>query len=452
MIPITRRRFLGSVAASTAALNARRVMASPPQGTGGGTGRPAILGGAPVRRDPFPGWPVADAREEQDLLKVLRSGRWNRGGQVGRFESAYAALTGARHCLATANGTSALLAALAGIGIGPGDEVIVPPYTFVATINVVLLNHALPVFVDSDIETSQIDARKIEAAITDRTRAILPVHLGGSAADLDTILEIAGRHGIPVIEDACQSHLAQWRGRKVGSLGRAGCFSFQASKNLNCGEGGALITSDEALLDTCYRFHNNSRSREAAGSTDFSYRGAGANLRLTEFQAALLLAQMSRLEAQSARRETNAAYLNRQLSQIPGITPARTYDGCTRHAYHIYMLRYDPAGFAGLPRAQFLEAVRAEGVPVSGGYSPLNKEPVVTEVLAGPAYQRIYGRDEMARWRERSECPLNDRLCEEAIWMGQTTLLGERRDMDQIVEAFAKIQTHAAELRQTTND
>lgn len=449
---MTRRRFLGSVAASTAALGVRPPRAAASTVRRADAGRPAILGGAPVRTEPFPSWPVSDELEERELLKVLRSGRWNRGGEVERFEAEYARLTGAQHCLATANGTSALLAALGGLGIGQGDEVIVPPYTFVATINVVLLNHALPIFVDSDIETSQIDASKVEAAITDRTRAIIPVHLGGSAANLDVILEVASRRNIPVVEDACQSHLAEWRGKTVGSLGRAGCFSFQASKNLNCGEGGALITSDGELLERCYRFHNNSRSRAAAGTPDFSYRGTGANLRLTEFQAALLLSQMTRLEMQSKRREQNAAYLNAQLSQIPGITPARTYDGCTRHAYHIYMLRYDPSGFAGLPRERFLKALRAEGIPASGGYSPLNKEPVVTETLAGPAYERIYGRETMARWRERNECPMNDRLCEEAIWMGQTTLLGERRDMDQIVEAFAKIQRHASELKGVTNN
>ena len=136
-----------------------------------------------------------------------------------------------------------------------------PPYTFVATVNPVLLNHALPVFVDTDRETSQIDASKIERAITKRTRAIIPVHLGGSVANLDAILPIAKKRGLFVIEDACQSHLAEWRGKKVGTLGDLGCFSFQASKNLNSGEGGAIITSDDALLETCYRFHNNSRGR-----------------------------------------------------------------------------------------------------------------------------------------------------------------------------------------------
>jgi dTDP-4-amino-4,6-dideoxygalactose transaminase len=267
------------------------------------SGRPAILGGPAVRTAPYPGWPVHADLESRALEDVIASGRWNRGPQVERFEREYARLTGAAHCLATANGTAALITTLTALGVGPGDEVIVPPYTFVATINAVLLRHALPVFVDTDLETFQIDARKVASAITARTKAVMPVHLGGAAADLDTILAAAAAGGVPVVEDACQAHLAEWRGRKVGSLGRAGCFSFQASKNLNSGEGGAILTSDATLHDACFRFHNNSRGPAAAGSTDFSYRGVGANMRLTEFQAALLLAQMTRLDDQARRRD-----------------------------------------------------------------------------------------------------------------------------------------------------
>ncbi|HWH33225.1 MAG TPA: aminotransferase class I/II-fold pyridoxal phosphate-dependent enzyme, partial [Egibacteraceae bacterium] len=179
---------------------------------------------------------MADSTEERALVALVRGGKWFRGEQVAAFEAAYAALTGARGCLATANGTSALITSLAALGIGAGDEVIVPPYTFIATVNAVLLMGALPVFVDTDRETFQIDARRIEEAITPATRAIVPVHLGGSAADLDTVMDVARRRGLTVVEDACQAHLAEWRGRKVGTYGAAGCFSFQASKNLNSGE------------------------------------------------------------------------------------------------------------------------------------------------------------------------------------------------------------------------
>jgi perosamine synthetase len=448
---VSRRRFLETVVAGSAVAAARpsyagtRAWAQSPT-SGHVPVRPALLGGDPVRRTPFPSWPVADRREEQALVELIRSGRWFRGEKVAAFEAAYASLTGSPYCLATANGTSALITSLAALDIGPGDEVIVPPYTFVATVNAVLLRHALPVFVDSDRETFQIDARRIEAACTPRTRAILPVHLGGAAADLDTIMEITRRRSLAVVEDACQAHLAEWRGRKVGAHGRTGCFSFQASKNLNSGEGGAILTGDEAIVEACYRFHNNSRGRRNTGS-DFTYASPGANLRMTEFQAALLLAQMTRLEEQSRTREQNAAYLTGLLEDIPGITPARMYEGCTRNAYHLYMFRYDAEAFAGLPRAVFLKALAAEGVPASGGYSPLNREPFLEEAFSGRGFQAIYGHTRLGAWREQNRCPENDRLCAEAVWLTQSMLLGPRRDMDQIAEAVRKIQASASDLR-----
>jgi perosamine synthetase len=450
-----RRQFLGTVAAGSVSLAARDTVAAPqiaaPKSAAQGAGRrPAVLGGTPVRTAAFPAWPVQDSREEQALVSVLKSGTWGRlgGGQVKAFEAKYATLTGTPHCLATANGTSALLTALAAMGIGAGDEVIVPPYTFVATINAVLMLNALPVFVDTDIETFQIDARKIAAAITPQTRLILPVHLGGSVADMDAIMALSSARGIPVLEDACQSHLAQWKGRHVGSIGKAGCFSFQASKNLNSGEGGAIITTDQAIADKAFAFHNN--GRPGSGS-DFAYRHTGLNLRLTEFQAALLLAQMTMLESQARQRETNAAYLTSQLAHIPGITPAKMYPGVTRNAYHLYMLRYDAAAFAGLTRASFLKALRAEGVPASGGYSPLNKEPFLATTFASTAYQRIYGAATLRSAEERSRTPQNDRLCEEAVWLTQTMLIGPREDMDQIVDAVAKIQKHAGDIARQSN-
>jgi len=443
--PLSRRRFLGAVAGGAAITGASHASARVRLDDTGA--KPAVLGGSPVRSAPFPSWPVRDTTEEQALTDVVRSGHWNRGAQVERFEAEYARLTGAAHCLATANGTSALLATLGALDVGPGDEVIVPPYTFVATINAVLLRHALPVFVDTDVETFQIDARKVAAAITDRTKVVMPVHLGGAVADLDTILAAAAARHVPVVEDACQAHLAEWKGRKVGTYGRAGCFSFQASKNLNCAEGGAILTNDIELLETCYRFHNNSRGRATAGSTDFSYRGVGANLRLTDFQGAMLLSQMTRLEQQARTRDANGAYLTSLLSGIAGIRPARTYAGCTRNAYHLYMFRYEGTAFGGLTRTQFLKALRAEGVPASGGYSPLTKESSVVETLAGRGYQRIYGKAELARLAERNLCPGNDRLCGEAVWLTQTMLLGPRTDMDQIADAIRKIQRHCADLR-----
>jgi dTDP-4-amino-4,6-dideoxygalactose transaminase len=411
--------------------------------------RPALLGGAPIRTAPFPSWPVVDELEERRLMAVLRGGRWFRGygDQVETFERAYADLLGAKYCVATANGTGALTASLGALDIGPGDEVILPPYTFVATLNVILLHHALPVFVDSDLETFQIDAKRIERAITDRTAAIIPVHLGGGAADLDTILEVAKRRGLPVVEDACQSHLAEWRGRPVGTWGTTGCFSFQASKNLNSGEGGAILTGDPEVAARCYGFHNNGRAHGIAGY-NFSYTGGrSANLRLTEFQAALLLAQMTRLEAQSRTRDANARHLTGLLQGIAGIEPAKEVPGCTRNAWHLYMFRYDSERFDGLSRAQFMRALRAEGIPCSAGYAPLNKEAFITETLNSKAYRRVYPAEVLASWTERNACPMNDRLCAQAVWLTQPMLLGEKADMEDIAAAIGRIQAHSGELR-----
>ncbi len=435
-----RRRFLYSTTAGSLLFGGFQSKAA------GDT--PALLGGAPVRREKWPSWPIFNQSEENGLLDVLRGGLWGRGGgkRVEEFERSYAKMLGSAHCLATANGTSALITSLAALDVGPGDEVILPPYTFVATLNAVLLHYALPVFVDTDVETFQINHRKIEAAITPATKVIVPVQLGGGMAEMDEILEVAGAHKIPVLEDACQSHLAEWRGKRSGTLGKAGCFSFQASKNLNSGEGGAIVSNDAEFIERCYTFHNNGRGH-APLSRDFGYSSNGANLRLTEFQAALLLAQMRRVEAQSSTREQNARFLTLQLKKIEGLTPAADYSGTTRNAYHLYMFRYNPEGFRGLPRATFIKALNAEGVPCGSGYSPLPDEPFVRERLQSPAYKKLYGEKRIAEVIEQSRCPDNVRLCNEAVWFTQTMLLGGRGDMENIVAAIQKIQKNADALK-----
>jgi perosamine synthetase len=450
---ITRRQFLGSTAMAGAGLSLSSPQAlvgdAPAMKLSVLTPKPALLGGTPIRTGSYPQWPITDSTDQAALLEVFRSGRWSRsyGGPVaGQFEQAYAALMGARHCIAVANGTSALFASLAALGIGPGDEVILPPYTFVATLNVILLQHALPVFVDVDAATFQIDAGKIDDAITDRTTALLPVHIGGAVADMDAILAVGDKQRLPVVEDACQAHLAEWRGRKVGTLGRTGCFSFQASKNLNCGEGGAILTNNDAVAERCYAFHNNGRPRQAAGYDIQQLGSRGTNLRLTDLQASLLLSQMQRLEEQSRVREQNAMYLTGLLDDIQGVQPARLHEGCTRNAWHLYMFRYDPQAFANLPRGRFLAALRAEGIPCSSGYTPLNREESLKATLKTRAYQRIYPPELLNGWVDRNQCPVNDRLCQEAIWFTQTQLLGPRSDMDEIFMAIRRIQVHADEL------
>jgi perosamine synthetase len=439
----TRRHFVEKTLAGTAVAGWMARGSGRANTVNGRDAKPALLGGKPVRTEPFPSWPKIASNDEKSWRDVLHEGKWCRldGNYAARFEENWARTLGAKGCIATSSGTTALFTSLNALDVGPGDEVIVPPYTFVATINVVMLQFAVPIFVDSDRATFQIDANKVEAAITPRTKAIIPVHLGGSAADMDRILEVAKKHNLPVLEDACQSHLAEWRGKKVSTIGDLGCFSFQASKNLNSGEGGAILSNNQTLLDQCRAFHNNGRG---VGGYAFQWVRNGCNNRITEFQAALLNEQLTRLEGQAMTREQNAGYLTAQLKEIPGITPARVYENCTRNAYHLYMLRYDPNHFAGLTRTKFLKALGAEGIPNSSGYTPLNKEPFIEEALRSRHYQKTYPAQEIARYKERNHCPENDRLCEEAVWMFQTMLLGTRSDMDQIADAIRKIQKNAA--------
>ncbi len=411
----------------------------------GAASKPAILGGVPVRKAAFPGWPVWGKSDEAAWLQVLRSGKWFRGWgkTVDQFEAKFAEAMGSPQCLAVANGTSALMTALHGLDVQPGDEVIVPPYTFIATVNAVLSKAALPVFVDTDARTFQMDAGKIEAAITDRTVAVVPVHIAGAPPNLDKAMEVGRRRGIKVLEDAAQAHLGEWRGKKLGTIGDAGTFSFQASKNLNSGEGGAVLSPSAEFIERCYAYHTNSSARRGAKTRP----DLGANLRLTEFQATLLLTQMERLEGQARTRDANAAYLTKLLREIPGITPAALEEGCTRSAWHLYMFRYEAAQFAGLPRERFLKALEAEGVPCSSGYGPLHKQPFLETVLQGRGYQRLYPAERLRRWREQNECPVNDKLCQEAVWFTQTMLLGGRADMEQIAAAIGKIRAHASELK-----
>ncbi|MEO6810510.1 MAG: DegT/DnrJ/EryC1/StrS family aminotransferase, partial [Isosphaeraceae bacterium] len=314
LAPLNRRDFLGGAASASAA--AYLVGGSTNAANAANAEEPSASAAiAPKTTKSAVDWPIWGPPEEAALLDVLNSGKWGRtsGGRcLIEFEAAFGGRIQARHCLATSSGTTALLTTLGALNIGPGDEVILPPYTFVATFNAITNGYALPIFVDSDAETFQIDPKKIASAITPNTKLIISVHIGGSPADLDAISAITKAHQIPMIEDACQAPLAELRGRPVGTTGIAGCFSFQASKNLTSGEGGAITTNDDAFADLCYNFHTPGGSRPSASP------GRGANYRMTEFQAGVLLAQLSRFEVQSKTRQANALYLNEMLAEVPG--------------------------------------------------------------------------------------------------------------------------------------
>jgi dTDP-4-amino-4,6-dideoxygalactose transaminase len=403
----------------------------------------AINGGDRVRTKPWPTWPVWDEREIQALEEVVRSGRWGRlheESRVAEFEKRFAAYQDAQFGVAVTSGTAALTVALKASGIDVGDEVIVPAYTFIATASCVLNNNAVPVFVDVELDTVNIDPDAIEAAITDRTRGIIPVHWAGRAADMDRILDIAKRRNLAVIEDACHGWGAMWKDRKVGAIGDLGAVSFQASKHITAGEGGIILTNDEDLAAKAFSYHHIGR---IPGRPFYEHHLVGWNFRMTEFDAAVLLVQLERLDEQTQRRDDNAKWLDERLKEMPGINPLRREPYMTRIAWHGYGLLYDQEGFGGVPRDRFMEALRAEGIPVSGGYShPLYRNPVfaesrfgrIAEVVDFPDYRVI-------------ECANSERLCREKMAVGQTCLLAEPEDMHDIVRAIEKLREHVEELR-----
>ncbi len=399
----------------------------------------AVDGGTPVRdsrQKSWPRWPIYDETEERALLEVLHSNEWwYVGGTHGvAFEQEFAAFQDAKYGVACTNGTAALEIALRALGIGCGDEVIVPPYTFVATASAVLSVSATPIFVDIDGDTLNMDTKLIEALITPRTRAVIPVHIGGRPADMDGVLAVARKHNLYVIEDAAQAHGAAWRGTKVGALGDFGSFSFQASKNLNGGEGGILLSNNEEFADAAWSVMNVGRVRSGRW---YEHHVLGSNFRITEFQTAILRAQLKRLPEQTARRTENATYLRSLLEPIPGLRLPSADPRITTHAYHIFTLRYDASSFGGKPFEEFVHALNAEGIPCGGGYVPLYKERLFARHAARSGSWCQAGRP--IDYPNLS-LPVCEQVCKDSIWMSQTLLLSTKADMDDIATAFAKVQ------------
>ena len=393
----------------------------------------AVNGGAPLRQNPWPTWPEWDEADAQAVADVVRSGDWfsMSGTRVKAFGEAFAAFHGAQFGAPCTNGTQALEIALRAAGVKAGDEVIVPPYTFIATASACVQVNAVPVFADIDPDTYNLDPKAAEAAITDRTKAIIAVHIAGCPADLDAFRELAQRRGLRLIEDAAQAHGAEWRGRRVGALGDAGTFSFQASKNLNAGEGGIVLTDNPELYNHAWSLIHVGRIHDGGW---YQHQILSGNYRMTEWQGALLLSQMRRLEEQTRRRNENALYLARQLEEIPGIRPLKRDERVTCHAYHLFVFRYEAAQFGRLSRVEFIRALNAEGVPCSAGYTPLYRENAFRPDSATHPYAGRYDYASVV-------CPVAERICaEEAVWLSQTMLLGSRADMDDITAAIRKIQ------------
>lgn len=410
-------------------------------------GKLAITGGRPIRREPFPAWPVYDRQDARALQQVLESHNW--GGypfpneRADRFARAFARFQGAKYGIAVANGTIAIEIALKAAGIAPGDEVIVPAYTWEGTVGPILLLNAVPVFVDIDPETYCMDPHEIEAAITPRTRALLPVHLGMCFADLDAIGRIARKHKLAVIEDCAHAHGGRWRGKGAGASGDLGCFSFQSSKLMTSGEGGAVITNKLEYFERAQSYTNCGR----ASATDrFRHRLIGFNYRLTELQAALLEGQLRRLPAQARVRRANMERFERRISGIAGLATLKRDPRITAVAAYQYVFKYLPDHFGDVPRAAFLGALEMEGIPCDG----LFYEPVYRSALFPvdpsdfPALS--WGREPVDFKAVR--CPVSERAAyEEAVWLPHHIFLGTRADTDHIAGAVEKVLENIGELR-----
>lgn len=403
----------------------------------------ALLGGTPVRSTPWPAWPVRDQTEEEAVLSVIRSGHWGRltGTQAATFEATFSAAHGACYGVATPSGTIAIKLALLASGIPAGAEVIVPPYTFIATLGAVIECNGIPVFADIHSDSYCLDPARVSEAVTEKTHAIIAVHLGGMPADMEALRAIADAHGLVLIEDASHAHGAVHKGRSVGSWGDFACFSFQATKNLTGGEGGIALTSDETR-------YLKLRGHSDWGRLPASWDGdpiLGGNYRMTELQAALLNAQWTRFPEQCAQRDKNGRYLDHLLAQVPGIRPLpREALGCDVNGYHLYVFRYDEDTW-GIPRATFIRAMNAEGIPVQPGYStPMYDWPLFTGRHFGPfAASTSLASQETSR----AQCPVMERVSRhEGCWIKQGALLAESADMEQIAEAAQKVWDHKQKL------
>jgi perosamine synthetase len=343
----------------------------------------ALKGGKPVRTTPWPKWPVFTDKDKADLAALLDDGRMTSitGPKVREFEEKYAAAFGARHALATCNGVTAIHLALAALEIGPGDEVIVPAHTFIGTSIPVLMANAIPVFVDISPDSFNIDPSKIEAAITLRTRAIVPVHLNGLPAEMAEITAIARRRGLAVVEDACQAHGAFYKGTRVGTLGDVSCFSFFEDKVLTTGEGGMIVTNDERLYDLARSIRSYGEEFVAdIGDRKYEHLRLGFNYRMGALPAVLGINQLDRLDAMVAKRNTNARYLRERLAKVPGITPPKDFPD-RLSAFYKFVCRIDTAVIR-TDVLTFIEAIKAEGVPATPRYpKPLPLQKVYREKL-----------------------------------------------------------------------
>ncbi|AHF14496.1 DegT/DnrJ/EryC1/StrS family aminotransferase [Niabella soli] len=443
----TRRKFISVLSAGSAAL-ALPLTAAAGQQRNWSAAKLAISGGAPVRTQPWPQWPamIVDDAMLANITATTKSGAWSRinnpvNGTVASFEKKYAALTGAKYCVGTGSGTQALGVCVDALGIQPGDEVITSPYTDFGTISSILSARALPILADLDYKSYQIDAAAIEKKISPNTKAIMPVHIMGSACNMDAIMAVANKKNIPVIEDACQANFAKYKGQQLGTIGKLGCFSFQGSKQIAAGEGGAVIGNDDVLMDRVYTIQNHGTNKKGQNIT------IGQKMRMNEFEGSILLSQLEHAVERFEKRNENARYLSSKIKNIPGLTPQLQYEGSNSSGYYLYSFTYDKKHFNNADRALFLKALGAEGIPAGGYIKGMQHDLWTDHILQLDTYKKNYSKQQLQFFKDSLQLPNCDKVSDTVIVIsGGAILLGSKADMDDIINALEKIYTNRNNL------
>ena len=407
-----------------------------------------VLGGEPTRKEPYPEWPVHDERDVEAVTGVIKSGNWGGypypGSETAAFLQEFLAMQGGEYAVACVNGTVTMEIACRAAGIGWGDEVIVPAYTFQATATAPMAAGAIPIIVDIDPNTYCLDPKAVEAAITGKTRAIIPVHLGAHLADMDAILEIAERHNLIVIEDCAHAHGARWNGRGAGTMGHFGSFSMQSSKILTAGEGGVLICRTAELAQRAASITNCGRSHAPGGGPEQGNQfSLGGNFRLAELQAALGRMALERFPEQAAQREAMADYADEALSEVPGVRVLPRDPRQTTRSFYRYILAIDPEVF-GVEHDAVCYTLDQEGIPCWVGYEAMHRydlfQPQLSKLPVPTAFPEHFRFDQM-------QFPEAERACErEAVWLDESVFRADRQGVDDAVAALRKIYDQRDEL------
>ncbi len=372
----------------------------------------------------LPAWPQYDEREREALSRALEQGQWWRmgGGEVDAFEREFGEYHGAEHALAVTNGTHALELALQVLGVGPGDEVVVPAFTFISSSQAAQRLGAVAVPVDVDAETYCLDVAATEAAIGPRTRAIMPVHMAGHFADMDALTKLSADSGVPLVQDAAHAHGARWNGRRVGEFGTVAAFSFQNGKLMTAGEGGAVTFPDRDSYEEAFLRHSCGRPR---GDRSYRHQTSGSNFRLNEFSAAVLRAQLSRLDEQIETRERRAPLLARLLAEIPGVVPQGRDERADRVPHYMAMFRVPE--LAGERRDALVDRLVERGVPAFVVFRAIYRTNGFWETGAPDTTP-----EELAR-----RCPNAEAITGDGIWLHHRTLLGTEEQIHQVAEIVA---------------